>query len=225
MTSSRRLVSLARIGLPGLVAVLLSACGTVRVDSEVNTFSTLPPRAAPNAPVLAGGYRFEALPSQQADPAALAAVEAIAQQSLQQAGLQRDDANARYSVLVNVRVMLSRRGGWDDTFGWRPWGYGYWPARYGGYYGHYGYPGYGFGRPYGLWDYGPSPLYRHEVQVVLRDLKTQQVVFESNAVHEGLWASSERLLPALMAAALQDFPNPPRGVRRVNVELPGAPQR
>lgn len=213
--------------LPAVLATaLLGACGTVRVDSEVNAFSTLPPRAGPNAPALVGGYTFEALPSQQADAAGLAKLQGLAQQSLQQVGLQRDDAHARYSAQVNVRVQQSRRGGWDDTFGWRPWGFGYWPSRSFAY-SHFDFPynrsGFwsGYGYPYD----GGSPLYRHEVQLVLRDLKTGQIVFESSAVHEGLWGSSEKLLPAMLTAVLQDFPNPPRGVRQVRVDLPNTPAR
>ncbi|MES2423420.1 MAG: DUF4136 domain-containing protein [Pseudomonadota bacterium] len=189
-----------------LVAVL-SACASVRVDSEVSAFSKLPP-----APALAGGYRFEQLPSQQANPQRQAQIEALAQPVLQRAGLARNDQAARYSVQLGIQTQRGARSGWDDDFWWHArYGWGpYWRSGF-------GWPHHGTAYPLG---YPSSPQYRHEVTVLLRDLNTQQIVFESRAVHEGLWASAEKLLPALVEAALRDFPNPPAGVRRVEVELP-----
>lgn len=191
-----------------LGGVLLAGCASVRVDSEVTAFSKLPPARA-----LSGGYRFEQLPSQQAQATRQAQVEAVAQSALQRVGLVREDNAARYSVQVVVGRVQIVRSGWDDTFGWRP---GYGPYGWG--------PAWRTG--FGPWPpfygpaFAPNPLYRHELTVLLRDLSSQQVVFESKAVHEGLWASADLLLPALIEAALRDFPTPPAGVRRVEVELP-----
>jgi len=45
-------------------------------------------------------------------------------------------------------------------------------------------------------------------------------VFETRATHDGPWADSAQILPAMLAAALQGFPHPPAGVRRVDIEIP-----
>jgi len=46
------------------------------------------------------------------------------------------------------------------------------------------------------------------------------VVFETRATHDGPWADSAQILPAMLQAALQGFPAPPAGMRRVNMEIP-----
>ncbi|MFT4267698.1 MAG: hypothetical protein QM586_10860, partial [Xenophilus sp.] len=64
-------------------ALALGGCATSwTVDSQVRSFSALP------ASVPAGAtYRFERLPSQQADPEAQARLEALAEPALAAAGL------------------------------------------------------------------------------------------------------------------------------------------
>ncbi len=102
----------------------------------------------------------------------------------------------------------------------RPWGPGYGWA--GGW--RRGYPGYGYG-----W-YGPAlmppanPWYEREVSVVIRELPGNQVVYETRARNDGPYSASAAVLPVMFDAALQGFPNPPRGVRRVDIELPSGPQ-
>jgi len=66
----------------------------------------------------------------------------------------------------------------------------------------------------------PPSQYRHEVTLLLRELKTGQVVYETSATHEGPWNDRYNILRATLAAALKDFPNPPAGPRRVKVEIP-----
>jgi hypothetical protein len=66
----------------------------------------------------------------------------------------------------------------------------------------------------------PPSQYRHEARLLLRDLTSGLVVYETSATHEGPWSDSDNILRALLAAALKDFPNPPPGVRRVKVEIP-----
>ena len=186
------------------VAALLGGCATTRVvDSEVQSFTRSPALARGQ------GYRFERLPSQQASAQDQTRLEALADKALATAGLVRNDGTARYSVLVGVASAQEQRGSWDDfphagpycCGGWRPfYRYGYGP-----------YPGYGT----------PSlSVYRHEVTLVLRDLTTQQIVYETRASYEGRGAELLALLPALFEAALKDFPNPPAGVRQIRVTLP-----
>jgi hypothetical protein len=46
------------------------------------------------------------------------------------------------------------------------------------------------------------------------------VLYETRATHDGIWADARAVLPAMLAAALQGFPVPPAGTRRVNIEIP-----
>jgi len=213
----------------GLVAIfgvlLLSGCASLhQLGSEVQTQSSL--KSLPVA-----GYRFERLPSQQAPELAQdqSALEAMAEKALALVGLKRDEVKPGYSVLVNAQVQRDPRYSvWDDPFygaarfnmgygsdfvnvrgrgGYRG---GYWNGyRSGIYFG-----GGGFYRSYG------TPLLRREVSVVIRDLSTGQVVYETHAVNESLWTDSDAVLPLMFEAAVSGFPTPPSGRRVVNVELP-----
>lgn len=190
--------------LPGLLGLclavsLLAGCAsTLLVDSNVQSFSSL--TALPAQP----SYRFERLPSQQ-EPGQ-AQLEAMADAALHRAGLRRDDANPRYAVQVSGRLqpMLSP---WADPWRWGGgWGIGY----------HRRGLGLGFGGPWGGME---SPWYHREVAVVVRELPSNRVVFESHASHEGPWLDNNTVFPAMFQAAMQGFPNPPPGLRRVDVQV------
>jgi Domain of unknown function (DUF4136) len=197
------------------VLILLTGCASVRlIDNDVTAFSKL-------AAVPAGAtYRFERLPSQQTDVQRQDKLEAIAQASLDKVGLRRvGDAPgspaARYSVQMGIAMLNNTYAYWDDAgpavTGYVSVGTGpYWYGRRRGY--AYGY--------FGPYPYLPSPLYVYEVSLVMREVANSQVVFESRAKHEGPWGDSMAILPAMFDAALQGFPNPPAGPRRVNVEIP-----
>jgi hypothetical protein len=204
--------------------VQLTGCASVRlIDSEVTAFSTL-------ATVPAGSsYRFERLPSQQVNTQRQDQLEAIAQAALAKVGLQRvGDAPgspaARYSVQMGINVQRADVAVWDD---WGP-GFGgfvgvgsgpYLLGRgrgHGAVVGHFGFGHYGYGFPY---PYVP-PTYVREVSLVLRELASNQVVYETRAKHESPWADSLNILPAMFDAALQGFPAPPAGPRQVGIELP-----
>jgi hypothetical protein len=66
----------------------------------------------------------------------------------------------------------------------------------------------------------PSTSYRYEVSLLLRDLRNGQVVYETRAVHFGPWLDTRNILPVMFQAALKDFPNPPAGGRKINIEIP-----
>jgi len=179
-----------------LAAALLGGCAsTYTLDNDVQAFSSLP--ALPAQPT----YRFERLPSQQVTPQV--ALEAAADPALHEAGLRRDDANPKLSVQLTARElpMLSPWAGpWDGwgSFGWR----------------HHGF-GWGMG---GRW--GPEPPWYHrEVGVIVRDLASNKVVFESQAASEGPWSDGKPVFPAMFRAALQGFPNPPAGPREVKIQV------
>jgi hypothetical protein len=78
--------------------------------------------------------------------------------------------------------------------------------------------GFGLGLGGPLYD-SSVPLYISEASVLMRDLQTGQIVYDSRARHDGPWHDTENVLAALFVAALQGYPNPPQGVRRVDVPL------
>jgi hypothetical protein len=96
---------------------------------------------------------------------------------------------------------------WADPWRWGGgWGIGY--RRRG--------LGLGFGGPWGGLE---SPWYHREVAVVVRELPSNRVVFESHASNDGPWLDNSTVFPAMFQAALQGFPNPPPGPRRVDVQV------
>jgi hypothetical protein len=65
-----------------------------------------------------------------------------------------------------------------------------------------------------------QPYYTLEVTLLMRELATQKLVFETRALNDGPWGDSLAIVPAMLDAALQGFPQPPAGTRRINVEIP-----
>jgi len=174
---------------------LLQGCSGMRVvDSQVSSFAP--------APVPTGSrYRFERLPSQQSAAAAQDALEAMAQEALNQVGLVHDDKAAAFTVQVSATQRLQQELFERPLWGWSP----------------------GWRRGSGT--LAPFPVlnartsYWREVGLIIRNSATQQVVFESHATNDGPWSDSEAVLPAMLDAALEGFPEPATGVRRVNIEI------
>lgn len=190
-----------------LVAAALAGCASVRrIDADVLSWST-----APTDLNLQGArYRFERLPSQVNNPEAGLA-EQHAESALTLAGLVRDDAQARISVLVGVRASEYMLDAWGRPVppAWAPYGSIYW--------GRGLYPHWGVGLNMRL---PPPTYYRREVSLLMRDLKTGQVVYETRAAHDGPWSDDQNLLPTLFRAALAGFPTPPSGKRQVIIDIP-----
>lgn len=184
-----------------LIVFLLPGCTGVRlIDTQVNSFA--PHTVAPGA-----SYRFERLPSQQAQGAGQDQLEQLAEQALAQVGLHRAAAS---SLTVQVSAQ-QRQEPAQQPNGWgMGWGLG-WGVGNGGI--SVGSRGALFS---GL---NTQPNYWRQVSLVMRNAQGQ-VVFESHASHEGLWADSTAILAAMLDAALQGFPTPPSGPRRVNIEIP-----
>lgn len=206
------------IFLIAISSVFLAGCATTRViDSDVTAFQTW--KSAPPGP--GTPYRFERLPSQQATAAQQGVIEAAARPALAKVGLVPSDTAARYSVQVLLNTQLVERV-LADPFGYGGYGgFGGFPGhgRFGtGFYGQGGSRGASFGLAFPLWTY-ESATFKHEVTVLMRDLGTQQVAFETRALHFSPWNDSLNLLPALLDAALRGFPQPPEGSRRILVEL------
>lgn len=195
--------------LLGLAATALAGCSTTRiVDGRVQSFSTLSALPSPAT------YRLERLPSQQT--ASFDAVAALADQALARVGLQRNDAAPGLLVQLGLQAdSVPRADPWDYPYGGfygpSPWAFG------GGWYGR----GWGVG---GLWRMGgPTPLHRRAISLVMRDARTQAVVYETSAVHEDVWVSDPAVYGVLFDAALTGFPQPPQGPRQVRIPLPTQP--
>lgn len=188
-------------------AAVLAGCASVReVQSDVQSYSSLTALPAPPT------YRLELLPSQQAQAPQFATIEALAQQSLAKVGLQRDDSNGTLVVQIGAQARYTR----DNS-----------PYYYGGPYGPRWSWGLGFGRGAG-WGMGfggpwmfdaPPPLHYRAVSVVMREQRTQRIVYETSAVHEDVWTNDPAIFGVLFDAALSGFPNPPQGTRQIRTPL------
>ena len=204
------------IGLVATIGILLlGGCATLhQVGSEVQTQSSL--KSLPVA-----GYRFERLPSQQAPEFAQnqSVLEAMAERALTLVGLKRDEVKPGYSVLVSARVQRDlRSSAWDDPF----YGTGRFNVGYGsGFTNVRGRSGFRGGIYFGGGGYYPryDPLLHREVSVVMRDLSTGQVVYETQAFNDSLWTDSDAVLPLMFEAAVSGFPTPPSGRRVVNINV------
>ena len=203
--------ALASLGALALAAgALLSACaGIDSIDVQVSSQGSWPAERKP------GSYVIERLPSQQANAAEQERVEAAALQAIEAAGFTRATSTEQADVLVQVgaRVFeVVRRDPFMSPFYWRSdWWYhgGRRPFFYG--------PGFGAGYGYDS-DYAD---YQREAGVLIRDRRSQQIVYETRATHTSRWAS-DRLLPAMFEAAMKDFPLPALSPRMVTVALPRA---
>lgn len=191
----------ARAATVLIAVVFLSACSGMRVvDSDVTAFSAW--TAAP--PVPGTRYRFERLPSQTA-ATQQDRIEALSTTSLSKVGMALSPLDARYSVQVILSTEITQR---------------------------YAGPGFGgTGLFLGAGNFGSSvglsfpigagePYYKRSLVVLMRDLGTQKVVFETRALHEGVWSDGFAVLPAMLDSALLGFPQPPAGTKRINVEIP-----
>ena len=188
------------ITLPLLCAALwLTGCASTRlVDSDVQSFSQLAGAPARST------YSFERLPSQQAQSAQQSAVEEQARLALAKVGLRQDNAAPFYRVQPHARIDLQAYPDYWDGPGW---GWGGW----GGGRGFYG----------GLsMRFPPPTLYRREVGLILREAASGTVVYETRAVHEGVWTDNPAVFAAMFDAALNGFPTPPTGPRRIVLEIP-----
>lgn len=201
-----------RLLLLGLAGLLAGCSGMRLIDNDVSSFSrwTVPPAGVNGAPGTT--YRFERLPSQERlspGPGELSQeqLEAAAAQVLARHGLVHRPDAALLTVQLGMTSVL------------QPAGHG------GGFYG--GGPGVSLGTGTGgsfiglsfpVMRYDP-PLYMRELSIVMRDSRSHAVVYETRARHSSSWGDGRALWPAMLEAALNGFPNPPQGPRRVNVEI------
>lgn len=200
------------------VLALAGCAGLQRVDNTVQSYarwenptgaSATGPAKAPQAPQR---YRFERLPSQRDASAAEGQdpLEAMARTALEAKGwtLSATDADARWTVLVTASTVRANRDPWNDPWGgWR-------------FHGHIvAGNGHLFFSPMFGFPMDP-PGYQRQVALLIRDVASGRVVYETRADHDSRWNSAPALWQAMLEAALRDFPTPPQGPRQVNVDLP-----
>lgn len=183
------------------IASWLSGCAGPRlIDTQVNSF-------APQAVSSGASYQFERLPSQMADPVGQARLEKLSEAALAKVGLRRQNGAPLSVVVTAVQRQEITSIERSVQIGWGlGWGFGN------------GSIGIGHRRPWFL-GLDAQPSYWRQVSLIMRNT-AGQVAYESHASHEGVWSDSEAILAALLDAALQGFPAPPAGMRRINIEIP-----
>jgi hypothetical protein len=186
-----------------LATSLLAGCTGLRsVSSDVSSFGDWPAGRPP------GSYAFDRLPSQLAQAAETAQLEAAAQGALQKAGFQPAAEGQAPDVLVQVgaRTLRTERQVWADPLWWRG-SFGYWrPAPW----------------PGSAWSLSlraDPPRYEREVALLLRDRASGKPLFEAHAVNDSGSSADSTLLPAMFEATLVDFPRLGLNPRKVVVTL------
>ena len=195
------------------VAALLSACGTLNlIDSDVWSFSRWPAGRVPAT------YAFERLPSQQSQPQQAQLLEDAARRAIERAGFVPAPEGGATDVTVQVgaRITETDRSPFDDPFWYG--GFGTWHRPFA--YNRFGRPYWG---PYWRGAYwggtGYLPRYEREVAILIRDKRTGEPLYEARAESEGGIAGAGQVLPAMFAAAMQDFPKgSPTNPHRVSVD-------
>lgn len=199
---------------------ILSGCSTLRViESQVQTTTQWPSGSAAPTQAL---YRLERLPA-DANNVQAGWAELELEPVLAGLGWTRNDVDARYSVWIGVRTAEFIADAWGRPVR-GPWvshvylgvGSGYRPrglsTSIGWSLGSPMYPGVRPGFP-------PASGYAQEVNILIRDLQTSQVVYQTKALHEGPWADHPNILRAMIGAALQGFPQPSAMNRRVDTSI------
>jgi hypothetical protein len=134
-------------------------------------------------------------------------LEALAQQALSKVGLVQKDAAA-----LRVQVSAAQRQETISTDGELHLGLGYGWA--------FGHHGHGFGHRDALFPgLDTQTNYWRQVSLVMRDTNGA-VLFESHASNDDVWSDGTAIFGAVLDAALEGFPEPPAGVRRITIEIP-----
>lgn len=197
--------SAARRGALAAAALALAALGGCAslnsLQTDVTSYSSWPSGRQ------AKSYAFERLPSQQQKPQQAQMLEDAARPALERAGFVPAASGAVPDVTVQLgaRVTEYDRSPFDDPFWYgsrfaapRPFAIGRFGRPYWG-------PGWGWG-PWGMAGAWDTPYYQREVAVLIRDKQSGEPVYETRAHSDGSWSDIGRMLPAMYAAAMKDFP-------------------
>ena len=201
----RVLTAIFALAFAGL---FITGCAGLRVvESDVTAFYNW--NAAPPAP--GTPYRFERLPSQQAIGAQQDPIEGLARNALAKVGMELSPTTARYSVQVRVSTQVIEQAAYGSGYD----GFGFATP---GVFLAGGNRGAGFGLSFPIGGYS-STYFRRELTVLMRDLTTSQVVFETRALSDGVQNDTLAVLSSMMDAALQGFPQPTAGRRLISVPV------
>jgi hypothetical protein len=200
------------------LAAVLSGCATLnRIDNDVWSFSRWPAGRTPAT------YAFERLPSQQTRPQQAQLLEDAARQSIERAGFvpAPEDRAPDVTVQVGARIIETDRSPFDDPFWYGGFGTWHRPFAYGRFGPHYWGPHWRGG----YWGGGSYlPRYEREVAILIRDKRTGEPLYEARAESEGATTGVSQVLPAMFAAAMQDFPQgSPTNPHRVSVDATPKP--
>lgn len=196
------------LGLSLLLTGWLAGCaGVSAITSQVSSYGQWPAGRQP------GLYTFERLPSQQSRVEWQDKLEAAAQPALAAAGfvLAKEAGQADLTVQVASQVQTDPRPRYDPFWGpYGPWGRG----GVGGWWG-------GRGRGGLSMSFAVEPPHvQTQVDVLIRDRRNNQVLYETHAKLDHVGAADDRLLPYLFEAALKDFPHQAVSPRAVTIEIP-----
>lgn len=207
---------------------VLSGCAATSITSQVQSYGPWPQGRTP------GAFVFDVLPSQQvqqaqrggqADPVSMEALQAAALPVLQAKGFtlappeQAERAEWMVQLAARSKVEPRNRYGSFGGFYTQPFGH---PFAY-----PYGFPQgrIGLGGPVFLWSPAMEPPWvTLRVEVIVRDRRSGQVLYETHASHDRLGSVDESVLPYLFEAALQGFPEALPGPRVVDIPLPQKPR-
>ena len=186
----------------------LAGCGTMTsLTADVSSYGQWPAGRTQQR------YAFERLPSQQAQPDFQSRVEAAARPALARKGFVAVDTPEQADVLVQVAAQARTlsSGFYDDPWNRRMDGRFF--GGFGGIFGGRG--GVGFGMSF------EPPYTQMQVDVLIRDRRSSQTLYETHALHQRSGGIVESLMPPLFDAALQDFPAP--AIRPRVATVPVAP--
>jgi hypothetical protein len=210
--SRARLRGLVRQGLMGLTGLalvtMLGACGTLKsITAEVSSYGQWPTGHAQR-------YAFERLPSQQAQADLQNRVEAAATPVLARKGFTPVPME-QADVLIQVGAQARTMSGYGDD----PWGRRLDGSFFNGVFGvggmwGGGHGGVGFGMSF------EPPLTQMQVDLLIRDRRSSQTLYETHAVYTRSGGVVNSLLLPMFEAALQDFPAQAISPRQVTVDVP-----
>lgn len=188
----------------GLAALTLSLAGCGAMNSltaDVSSYGQWPQamKASPR-------YTFERLPSQQANADFQTRVEDAARPALERKGFVETQAGTDADVLVQVAAGARQ----VQSPYYDPWNR--WDGRFFGGFGHFG-RGFGFGMSF------EPPITQMQVDVLIRDRRSNQTLYETHATHQRAGGVVESLMAPLFDAALADFPLPAVSPRSVTVPV------
>ena len=196
------------LGALALTALLTGCALPIRLDNAVVGHAAWPPHLT-QAPAAPNAYLFERLPSQNTPEASAqqTQLESWARQALaeKQWTLAAEGAAAPWRVQVSGETQTMASPTPPIQLG-SPW----LGSAKGDKRGVFRAP---------LLSLEP-PYYLRRFQLIIREAQSGQVVYETQAQHDGPWGASEGIWQALMGASLAGFPNPAKGTQRVITEVP-----